>query len=62
MCKYYKVYTDLVFFCCLNQSHWARYTKWMHRMDNGKILLGHYAHRNIVQVFIMKEYIDLLIE
>ena len=62
MCKYKRFYTSLVFFFCFNRAHWARHTKWIHRTENIKIIFGHSSHPIPVLVFIMKEYIDLLIE
>ena len=34
----------------------------MHHTDNRTRIFGHSAHNMTVQVFIMKEYIDLIIE
>ena len=62
MCKYNKVYTDLVFFFCFNQSHLVRHTKWMQRTNNRTIIFGQSAQHIPVRVFIMKEDLELLIE
>ena len=62
MCKYNKVYTDLVFFCCFNREHWARHTKWMYHNNDRKRIFGHSAQHIPGQVFIVKEDIEILIE
>ena len=62
MCKSNKVYTDLFFCCCFDRAHWACHTEWMHRTDNRKIIFGHSTRHIPVQVFIMKEGLELLIE
>ena len=59
-CVNIKSFTHL--FCWFNWAHWALYTKWMHRTENITRIFGHFSHNIPVQFFIMKGYIDLLLE